>query len=125
MSYEGYVQVICKNGHLDHCPDDCLYDEDEPCEYCGAEIVWRNHVDDTNCEDYGYIDMDKLELAPLKPATAVDTQQLLQKQPIVYQLRKKQNNFVCIAQMVVNTSTSIQENDQRSQTHLSCMWWYR
>lgn len=46
MSYEGYVQKLCKNGHLwaEGCYDDsCL-----PCEECGELPVWEHSVDCTN-----------------------------------------------------------------------------
>lgn len=50
MSFEGWTQNICENGHY-YCdnvyvPDGC---------YCGAKSVWENLVDDTNCDRYGYI----------------------------------------------------------------------
>ncbi len=46
MSYEGYYQYLCANGHLRIC--DCNMDDDSPCEHCGAEMVWVNCVDVTN-----------------------------------------------------------------------------
>lgn len=55
MSYEGYEQHICKNGHL-FCNHDIYHFEGEEVRcYCGAESVWYNQVDDTNCYQEGYI----------------------------------------------------------------------
>jgi hypothetical protein len=47
MSYEGYSQVICANGHsydID-CND---FGHDGRCPECQAESVWTNGVDTTN-----------------------------------------------------------------------------
>lgn len=50
MSYEGYVQVLCRYGHLS------LFDayDDTPtsgtCAQCGAPYVWAHDVDETNGE---------------------------------------------------------------------------
>ena len=43
MSWEGYQQNICKNGHLF-----CGEGEYLECPYCGNSIVWWNLVDETN-----------------------------------------------------------------------------
>ena len=55
MSYEGYVQYLCKNGHA-RTRD--AYDDFErgeyKCDACGAGLAWENHVDLTN----GSFDMD-------------------------------------------------------------------
>jgi len=68
MSYEGYTQVLCKNGHLS-CYD-CRDDESPVCAFgrfespqqwqcrCGASIAWWNDVDDTNCDSYGKVDLE-------------------------------------------------------------------
>lgn len=56
MSYEGYVQVLCANGHYStyDCWDDPFglgYGEETVnpiCNVCGAKLVWRNGVDITN-----------------------------------------------------------------------------
>jgi len=53
MSYEGRIQVICKNGHY-HEID--IYDGNQDnCHTCEERIIWRNGVDDTNGESAGYI----------------------------------------------------------------------
>lgn len=46
MSYEGYEQLLCKNGHYDTA--DCWYNDLQPCRVCGEKIVWINSVDETN-----------------------------------------------------------------------------
>ena len=46
MSYEGFTQALCANGHYQEC--DCHDNPVDPCPECGAEIVWRNEVDVTN-----------------------------------------------------------------------------
>ena len=46
MSWEGYTQRLCKNGHLLSSTD--YIDEAEPCLVCGAGQVWWNQVDLTN-----------------------------------------------------------------------------
>lgn len=62
MSYEGHVQALCKEGHLNEY--DCRYNDvnhDLDC-FCGAQIIWENNVDDTNCESYGEIDMGQFKI---------------------------------------------------------------
>ena len=50
MSYEGYSQFICKNGH--YFTLDCSYADDNPeCPNCFSKPIWENGVDQTNgCE---------------------------------------------------------------------------
>lgn len=53
MSFEGYYQALCENGH--YCGGDCyMFSHGEPCAECGAKIKWWNLVDQTN----GIIDDD-------------------------------------------------------------------
>jgi len=49
MSYEGYVQAICANGHLNEYSRYCV----PTCVDCKAKLVWSNSVDQTNnpCDD--------------------------------------------------------------------------
>jgi hypothetical protein len=47
MSFEGYYQILCKNGHLD-TPDVYLVAEPWKCPDCGAEKAWSNMVNLTN-----------------------------------------------------------------------------
>lgn len=46
MSFEGYYQLLCKEGHKSS--HDVYWDAPETCEHCAAEFVWRNMVDQTN-----------------------------------------------------------------------------
>jgi hypothetical protein len=45
MSYEGYTQRLCATGHLEDV--DCYPNFDDKCS-CGAFIVFKNMVDETN-----------------------------------------------------------------------------
>lgn len=49
MSFEGYYQKLCRNGHLTQHD---VYDYDSKyefaCPYCGERFVWFNTVDQTN-----------------------------------------------------------------------------
>lgn len=58
MSYEGYAQHICENGHR---YDRDVYDHEETCLHCGAKSVFYNGVDETNCDQYGMIPSDQWE----------------------------------------------------------------
>lgn len=69
MSFEGYYQVLCKNGHYwedaycyhvhspgeEPCP--ACDPEEWRCDDCGAKRAWINTVDDTNCDDYGKVEL--------------------------------------------------------------------
>ena len=68
MSYEGFEQVLCANGHYEIL--DCHEDiEKYCCIKCNAKIVWTNSVDTTNCEHFGYIDMAKFIDSPIEYTT--------------------------------------------------------
>jgi hypothetical protein len=61
MSYEGYTQVLCENGH--YFTYNCYDYEDFDgwkCPECQTEIAWSNMVDETNgsWEDNGPFDDD-------------------------------------------------------------------
>lgn len=58
MSYEGYEQYLCKNGHL--WEDQSYFSGGKECPECKEEHVWSNMVDETNCDGIGYIPMEKL-----------------------------------------------------------------
>ena len=65
MSFEGYFQRLCKNGHYDTI-DIYGFDnpEEESCLICGEPFVWSNLVNLTNGIDletgkgYGYINLE-------------------------------------------------------------------
>jgi len=52
MSYEGYRQILCKNGHCSTEDAHVSYYDDTAypwiCSICGAEEAWSNGVDTTN-----------------------------------------------------------------------------
>lgn len=49
MSYEGYTEFLCKEGHY-FCMD-CCDDGVTRCPRCGATVAYTNSVDQTNGED--------------------------------------------------------------------------
>jgi hypothetical protein len=59
MSYEGYEQCLCANGHY-YCGDDIMFEGDPPCPHCQAPCAWTNEVDETNGPPQGLIDMGAL-----------------------------------------------------------------
>ena len=74
MSYEGYVQFLCENGHYHTREDDDFsYDPEKEkviCNgqdiyskelgICHAAMAWSNSVDETNCDGVGYVPMESL-----------------------------------------------------------------
>lgn len=69
MSFEGYYQILCKNGHKHSCDcyehiiftkDQCCYAGEEvwTCS-CGAHAAWWNLVDQTNGSDCTAWDSEK------------------------------------------------------------------
>lgn len=67
MSYEGYSQNICQNGHKFNSGS--FWNDPPLCSICKAEIAFANSVDDTNCDAYGFIsdeDWNKLLISPQK-----------------------------------------------------------
>jgi len=51
MSYEGFTQYLCKNGHYSvrDAYDDFDFGENEwKCKYCAEPAAWWNMVDQTN-----------------------------------------------------------------------------
>lgn len=47
MSFEGYYQKMCKNGHAWETD---VYVDDDACSECGLASVWSHMVDETNGE---------------------------------------------------------------------------
>lgn len=74
MSYEGYVEGLCKNGHravwdaYEDVPEKCKAVLDgKPCE---AAIVFENDIDDTNCDMAGAItNWERFIVSPLELGT--------------------------------------------------------
>jgi len=50
MSYEGYSQLLCKDGHYWEVDCNCTSGklEDETCPVCSNPAIWENMVDITN-----------------------------------------------------------------------------
>jgi len=50
MSYEGYSQYLCENGHetVIDAMEECFGEDLKICPRCSKPIVWRNCVDTTN-----------------------------------------------------------------------------
>lgn len=71
MSYEGYEQHICANGHWFETEPSCYFsddDDDAPkCHICLAKSVFYNCVDDTNGESFGVILPEAMKLLELTP----------------------------------------------------------
>ena len=59
MSYEGYVQALCKVGHYNTY--DC-YNRQSKCCICLKSIAWENEVDETNCDSAGKIPLGKFKI---------------------------------------------------------------
>lgn len=57
MSYAGYYQNICSNGHKAEVSSEVEYgySNTPKCKFCGEKIVFSNSVDQTNCEEWGII----------------------------------------------------------------------
>ena len=65
MSFEGFYQCFCKNGHLVEID---AYDYDSgPCHVCGAEFEVKILVDDTNGERSGVISKKALKSLVISP----------------------------------------------------------
>lgn len=65
MSYEGYVEHLCANGHLWVEPE--LYEDEALCPHCEEPSAWGNSVDDTNCESFGTIRPEGWETLKVTP----------------------------------------------------------
>lgn len=72
MSYEGYVQVLCRSGHLHQIdaynfssirisPKVGVQGAEWRCGFGCADLIgWYNHVDDTNSEEAGKVHLTKV-----------------------------------------------------------------
>lgn len=76
MSYEGYLEVLCENGHLNIHNENAGLDYDErgpfvnysniKCPDCKSIAAFVNCVDATNGPPQGAIDFDLFEISPQK-----------------------------------------------------------
>jgi hypothetical protein len=63
VSYEGYVQCLCENGHYYENHRDPEWDDLSVaaiCPVCRAVPVWKNSVDESNHDSYGIIPIEQL-----------------------------------------------------------------
>lgn len=58
MSFEGYEQRLCKNGHYEMFDVYDFVSKDENCGVCKAEYVWYNLVDCTNEANVGRVELE-------------------------------------------------------------------
>ena len=90
MSYEGYEQCLCENGHY-FIKD--AWDEERPCPYCQSPIVWENSVDETNCDSVGFIqheDLNKFIIAPRVMEKCECCGQVKPSAPAIYRIPTKE-----------------------------------
>lgn len=93
MSYEGYTQILCKNGHLSS-ENAHVERSMKECPVCKAGLVWWNAVDDTNCDAVGRVDMKKLLLlGEERSATVVNGRWLLTIIPAVYRIPSEEETL--------------------------------
>ena len=68
MSFQGYYQLMCDNGHI-YAENASLWDDFRTCPHCNAACVWSNLVDQTN--DDGADDVVDFG-RPIAPARVCD-----------------------------------------------------
>lgn len=59
MSFEGYYQRLCKQGHYSEF--DVYSEQEDTCYLCGDVFVWENLVDETNGIDCSCFDDEGCE----------------------------------------------------------------
>lgn len=84
MSYEGYEQQLCENGHLRII--DAWFSEEAMNCICGAKIVWRNGVDDTNCDAIGYIEMNQFLIKEATQQACEHCGHITKGEPAIYRI---------------------------------------
>lgn len=94
MSFEGYYQILCGNGHLS---DDDVYDYRQEeghwkCPACGEREAWRNLVDVTNGSYYenervdGFVELE-VDHEPVYHTCDMGHQHLVS--PVTYKIPSK------------------------------------
>jgi hypothetical protein len=91
MSFEGYYQILCGNGHLSD--DDVYYCRQEEdywkCTVCGEREAWRNLVDVTNGSYYeneridGFVELE-VDHKPVSNTCDMGHQHLVS--PVTYKI---------------------------------------
>lgn len=94
MSYEGYTQNICDNGHLFDSSEGYFgdySDNNNHCPDCKATTAWSNSVDQTNGDEVGIIPVEQFQKLLISKAV-VQTCNLghpHQISPAIYRLPKE------------------------------------
>ncbi len=62
MGFSGYLQLLCSKGHY-HTTRNYEFNQiNKPnefkCPFCDKPCVWINEVEDTNCDNYGIVDLE-------------------------------------------------------------------
>ena len=95
MSFEGYYQLICKNGHYSTIDAmEVIYGQelsDLVCDDCGEKMIWENLVDDTNCDNVDYIDLEVKSDAEFKVCECCGAKTIIKSQ--VYKIPKGGNRI--------------------------------
>ena len=90
MSYEGYEQLLCPDGH--YWQLDCRSPIEAPCPRCEKKAVWWNSVNETNgpCDPEtgeridGYVELEEME--PAKTCTCPTCMNVHQVEPPKYRI---------------------------------------
>jgi hypothetical protein len=73
MSFEGYVEYLCEDGHYNRLDASYLWDMHTPtCTYCARPVAWSRVVDETNGIDFD--DPSTLPYAALEVLTPERTE---------------------------------------------------
>lgn len=88
MSWEGYYQCLCQDGHYFENHDIYDYSElgDQKCPHCGKEAVFENQVDQTNNPADGIIDFNKHFLIEAAYGKICDMNHWHQTMPAKYRI---------------------------------------
>lgn len=94
MSWEGYFQCICEQGHR----FDRWSEDDQLCEICGSPSCWVNPVDETNGDAEGFIFEEDLRVfiqtdAPV-PTYFIPSEQETKDRRSTIQVRRGKQFFV-------------------------------
>lgn len=94
MSYEGYEQILCQNGHYNtiDAMETMYQDGYKPCEFCQSPIVWFNCVDTTNDDGSDYIiDLKEKISATICTCHCGNQHQI---SPAIYEIPEKQGHKI-------------------------------
>jgi ferredoxin len=94
MSYEGYEQLICKNGHYFENYD--TYNYEASCPICQEKAAWNNQVDQTNGGNQGIIfqaDLKRFIKEEAKKETCPTCSHCKEIAPAVYRIPTKEETY--------------------------------